>query len=53
MEHLPERILILTRFYLTFRLRVCLEVWLRLFFKVFFMLKCIKMILFLFLNNYF
>ena len=32
---------------------VCLEVWLRLFFKVFFETKCIKMMFFLFLKDYF
>jgi hypothetical protein len=31
----------------------CLKVWLRLLFKVFFMLKCIKIKFFLFFKNYF
>jgi hypothetical protein len=31
----------------------CLEVWLRLFFKVFFIPKCIKMMFFLFFKNHF
>jgi hypothetical protein len=36
------------------RFKVCLGVWLRLFFKVLFILKCIKKIfIFLFLKNYF
>jgi len=34
-------------------IRASLGVWLRLFFKVFFMPKCIKMIFFLFFKNYF
>ena len=37
----------------TFIINICLRVWLQLFFKVFFVLKCIKMIFFLFLKKLF